>query len=92
MVDPLLECPLVVRIALRTTPETQLLAEVIPAFAADGALPACNAHLQGNSVSYLEPSHLWSDGDNLAGRLVAQRQWVAGTEIAIGELFVVGNI
>lgn len=54
-------------IALGATPETQLLAEVVSAFAADATLSACHSDLEGDPVANLEPAHLRANGDNFAG-------------------------
>lgn len=53
-------------VALGTTPEAQLLAQVIPTLAADCALPTGDADLESNTVTKLEAGHLWPNGNDLA--------------------------
>jgi hypothetical protein len=92
VVDPLLEGALVVRIGLSTAPEAQLLAKVVAALAADSALSAGYANLEGNTVAELEALDLWANGHHLARGLVAKREGLACAEVTIGELLVVGNV
>ena len=89
VVDPLLKSTLVVRVTLGAAPEAHLLAEVVSALPADPALTAGNTNLESNSITQLEASHLGSNGNNFTRRLMAQGEWVAGAEIAIGKLLVV---
>ena len=77
---------------LGATPEPHALAEVIPAPAADATLAAGNADLEGDAVAEVEAGHLGPDGDDSARRLVAEREWHAGAEIAIGKLLVITDI
>jgi len=62
MIDPLLEGALEVRHAFGATSESHLLAQVVPAFPADAALPARDADLEGDPVANSEARHLRSDG------------------------------
>jgi hypothetical protein len=89
VIYPLLKSALVVRKGLGTAPEPHLLAEVIPAFPADGTLSTGHANLQGNTVAYAEARYLGTNSHDNAGRLMAQGQWHTGTEVTIGELLVV---
>ena len=79
-------------VALGTASKAQLLAEVVPAFTADTTLPTCHSDLKGNPVANLEAAYLRANGDNFAGRLMPERQRVAGAEIPVGELFVVRDV
>lgn len=72
VVDLLLKCALVVRVALSTAPEAQLLAKVITSFTADSALSAGHTDFKSNAVAYLEASDVGPYSHNLARRLVAQ--------------------
>jgi hypothetical protein len=81
-----------VRHRLCAAPKPHALAEVIPALAADAALAAGDADLEGDAVADAEAGHLGPDGDDGAGRLVAERQRHAGAEVAIGKLLVVTDI
>jgi hypothetical protein len=92
MIYPLLKSALVVRKALGATPEAHLFAEIIPAISARAALEACNANLKGNSVADGEARHVGANSNDLPGRLVAEGQWLAGAEVAVGELLVVRDI
>jgi hypothetical protein len=89
MIDPLLEGALIVRDALRAASEAHLLAEIVPSFPADVALQTRNADLECHPVSKSEAIDPRADGNNLSRRLMAKRQWVAGTKITIGKLLVV---
>jgi hypothetical protein len=59
------------RIRFGTTPETQLFAQIVPAFAASAAVSTGNANLKSNSVSQLEAVHLGTNSNNFAGRFMA---------------------
>ena len=54
VIDPLLQSSLEMRHALRTTPESHLLAEVIPPFPAYCALSAWDSDLESNAVADAE--------------------------------------
>jgi hypothetical protein len=73
-------------------PEPHALAEVIPPLEADSALAARDADLERHAVADLEARDLGPDGDNHAARFVPERERHSGTEIAIGEFLVVGDI
>ena len=92
MVYLVLESTLEMREALCTTPKAHFLAEIVAAFPADTALSTRDAHLKRHSITKLEAAHLRADGDDRARRLVAKGQWLAGAEVTIGELLVVGDI
>ena len=51
MIDPLLQCPLEMRHALRTTSKPHLLAEVVPPFSADSTLAAGDPYLECYAVA-----------------------------------------
>lgn len=92
MVYPLLQRALVVRVALCAAPEAHPLAEVIPAPPAYAAPSARHADLEGDAVAGREAAHLGAHGDDDARRLMAQRQGLAGAEVAVGELVEVGDV
>lgn len=92
VVDPLLQRPLEVRKALCAAAEAHLLAEVVPPPATDGALPARHADLEGHAVAEREAPHAGADGHHHARGLVAERQGLAGAEVAVGELLEVGHV
>jgi hypothetical protein len=92
MVDPLLKCALEMWHALRTTPESHLLAEVIPSFPTDTTLPTWNANLQSHSVANGEAMDLWADAHHHPRGLMPERQWCAGAKISICKFLVVGDI
>ena len=89
VVDPLLECALVMRHALCATPEPHLLAQIVTAASADGAVSARDTNFQRNAVAHLKAGHPRANGHNDTGRLVAERERHASTEVAIGELLVI---
>lgn len=89
MVDLLLQSSLIVRIALGATPEAKLLAEVVPPFAADATLTTGYTYFKSNPIADFEASYLRSDADNFTGRLMPQRQGMAGAEVAVGKLLEV---
>ena len=80
------------RHALRTTPESHLLAEIIPSFSADAALATRYAHLERHSVTNTEAIDLWSDRHDDSRRFMAKRQRRAGTEIPIGKFLIVAHV
>ena len=92
MIYLLLEGSLVMGIALGTASETQLLAEVISTFAANTTLSTCHPNLESNPIANLEAAYLRANGDNFTGRLMPERQWVAGAEVAVGKLLVIRDI
>ena len=92
MVYPVLERALEMREALRTTPEPHFLAEIVAAFPADAALSTRDAHLQRHPITKLEAAHLRADGNDSAGGLMAKGERLAGAEVAIGELLVIGDV
>lgn len=71
VVDPLLESALVVRNALCTAPEPHLLAQVVTATSADGAITARNTNFESDTVARLEARHPRANGHNDTRRLVA---------------------
>lgn len=64
MVNPLLQCALVVRVGFGTASETQLFAQVITALTADAAVSTSNTNFKSNSVAQLEATHLRTNGNN----------------------------
>jgi hypothetical protein len=92
MIDPVLESSLVVRIGLRTTPEPELFAKVVPPFPADAALSASNTNLEGNSIANAETINSWSNSNYLTRGFMAKRERLAGAEIAVGKLLVVRDV
>jgi hypothetical protein len=92
MVDSLLQRPLEMRHRFGTTPESHAFAQVIPALAADATLTTRDADLECHTVANAEARHLGTDGNDRAGRLVAERERHAGAEVAIGELLVIADI
>ena len=73
MVDSLLQSPLKVRYALRTTPESHLLAEIIPSFPADTTLATWYSYLERYSITNTEAIDFWSNGDYHSRRFMAKR-------------------
>lgn len=71
MIYPLLKSPLEVRNALGATPESHLLAQIIPPFPADATLTARDTNLEGDTVPNSEAANLRPDGHDRAGRFVA---------------------
>jgi hypothetical protein len=92
VINSILERALEVGERLRAAPEPHLLAEVISPFATCGTLSTRHADLQGNAVSHCEATHLRANGYHDPGGLMAEREWLAGTEIAIREFLVVRHI
>lgn len=92
MVDSILERALEVGERLRAAPEPHLVAQVISPPATCRALPTGDADLQGDTVPHCKATHLGADGYHDPGGLMAQRERLAGTEIAIGELVVVRHV
>lgn len=92
MVDPLLERPLEMRHALRTTPESHLLAEIVPPFSANRALAARNADFKRNSVANSEAIDLRTNAHNYTGGFMAKRQRGTSAKVAIREFFVVTDV
>lgn len=80
------------RNTLCATPEPHLLAEVIPAFPADGTLTTWEADLEGNPVADAETVHLGTKGHHRTRRFMAQGQGGTCTKVAVGELLVVGDV
>lgn len=72
VVDLLLQCALVVRVALGTTPELELLAEVITAFTADATLSARYTDFESHTIADFEAGNLCPDAYNLASRLMSK--------------------
>lgn len=71
MVNPLLQCALVVRVGFGTASETQLFAQVITTFTADAAVSTSNTNFKSNSVAQLEAAHLRANSNNFPGRFMA---------------------
>ena len=92
VVDSILERALVVGERFCAAPEPHLLAEVISPPATCRTLSTRDADLQGDAVSHCKATHLGADCYHDPGGLMAQREWLAGTEIAIGEFLVVRHI
>jgi len=88
----LLQSPLEVGNRFGATPESHLLAEIISALPADAALAAGDADLEGNTVAEVKARDLRANGDNDSRGLMAEGQRHAGAEVAVGELFVIGDI
>ena len=92
VIDSLLEGSLEMWNALRATPELHLLAEVVAPLSTNGTLAAGNANFESNSVTNGEAIDLRANAHYNTGRFMSKRQRCTGTEIAVGELFVVAHI
>ena len=92
VVNPLLESPLKVRNALRTTSELHLFAKIVSAFSADPALATGNADFQGHFVPNCKSIDLRANAYNYPGRFMSKGQRRTSTEVAIGKLLVVAHI
>jgi hypothetical protein len=92
VIDSLLESSLEMWNALRATPELHLLAEVVAPLSTNGTLAAGNANFESNSVTNGEAVDLRPNAHYNTGRFMSKRQRCTGTEIAVGELFVVAHI
>jgi hypothetical protein len=92
VIDSLLEGSLEMWNALRATPELHLLAEVVAPLSTNGTLAAGNANFESNSVTNGEAVDLRPNAHYNTGRFMSKRQRCTGTEIAVGELFVVAHI
>ena len=80
------------RDTLGAAPEAHFLTEVVPSFPANGTLPTGQTDLQRDSVPDPEAGDSRTNGYDDARGLVAQGEGAAGTEVAIGELFIVRDI
>jgi hypothetical protein len=80
------------RHALYTAPKPHLLAEVVPPFPANRALPAGNAYFERYTVAECEAIHVWANANYHTGRLMAKGQWRRGAKVAVGEFLVVADI
>lgn len=80
------------RNTLGTAPKAHFLAEVVPSLPANGALPTGQADLQRDSVPDPEARDAGTDGRDDARGFVAKREWAAGTEVTIGEPFIIGDV
>lgn len=80
------------RDALGAAPEAHFLTQVVPSLPANGALPTGQANLQRDPVPDPEARDAGANGHDDARGLVAKGEWAAGAEIAIGELFIVGDV
>lgn len=88
----LLKSPLEVRDTLGAASKSHLLAEVVPSFTTDAALPAWNPDFESDPIADGETSDFGPDGRDDARGLMAQRQGCTGAEVAIGELLVIAHI
>jgi hypothetical protein len=78
--------------ALCATPESHLLAEIIPTFPADSALPTWDSHFECDSITNMKAIDLRSNAHYYAGRFMPKRQWCAGAKVSIGKFLVVADI
>lgn len=92
VVDLLLQRTLEMGKALCAAPESHLLAQVIPPFSANVALPTRYTDLKGHTITNSEAAHLRADGNDCARGLMTKGQRLACAEVAVGKLLEIGNI
>lgn len=92
MVGELHQRPVEMRKHLCAASELHLGADVVPACAAEDALPAGKADFQRDTVAYLERGDVGAEGCDCAGGFVAEAHGFADDEVAIAAVGVVVEV
>lgn len=92
VIDPLLQRPLRMRKVLSRRPKFHLLADVIPALCAVLTALTRQADLESNLVPGCEGGDIRANGEDCAGRLMAETQGLADEDVAVAVVVVVVKI